>query len=76
VYRWPSWRRQVTTACAQNGRTLNTCKLIVAVDFQKGIVWIKRLGALATMTTLTSMRSILNKIKPIRSEADYETALA
>jgi HTH-type transcriptional regulator / antitoxin HigA len=49
----------------------NAYRLVVAVDFEKG-GWAR----IATTTVLTLRRSMLAEIRPIRTEADYENALA
>lgn len=53
----------------------NAYRLVVAVDFEKGLSGSNGWERIAIMTGSTSERSTLSEVKPIRSEADYEKAL-
>ena len=54
----------------------NDYRLVVAVDFEKAIVWIKWIGTHRITTGSTSKRcNVAAEVKPIRSKADYEAAL-
>src|SRR5580704_13481149 len=55
----------------------NDYRLVVAVDFEKSIVWIKWLGTHKPMIESMCWRSNMAKeLKPIRTKADYDSALA
>jgi hypothetical protein len=51
-------------------------RLAVAVDFEKAIVWIKWLGMPRDYDRIDVKKVKLADVKPIRSEAAYEAALA
>ena len=53
----------------------NDYRLIVAVDFQKSIVWINGSERTSSTTKLTHGVSNMKELKPIKTEADYEAGL-
>ena len=55
----------------------NDYRLVVAVDFEKGIVWIKWIGTQKAYDKIdvTEVR-MATELKPIRTKADYKNALA
>lgn len=50
-------------------------RLVVAVDFERAIVWIKWVGAHKDYDETLGRCSMATELKPIRSEADYDAAM-
>jgi mRNA interferase HigB len=75
-------RRYVTASIVTAERIVfnikgNDYRLVVSADFGKAIVWINGSARTRTTTRSTSPRcSMTNDLKPIRSEADNEAAIA
>jgi HTH-type transcriptional regulator/antitoxin HigA len=54
----------------------NSYRLVVAMDFEKGIVWIKWLARIGTIIKSTLERwNMTDDVKPIRTKSDYRRAL-
>ena len=55
----------------------NDYRLVVAVDFEKGIVWIKWIGTHKAYDKIDVAEvDMATELKPIRTKADYKNALA